>query len=221
MFSLASGHDYGRSVELPKLNVVPSNCVAPARCFGLEFSLSRKTCSDPAVCFPSSGPQSLTKILPATYVDRTTRVTFIGSSERWRAQKHCYRRLYELASVTSFEWLSVLKDTHSYFRRENIEIDDSHTQMEKLNKLQELIESDVIVNNVDALHAVDDAVNTERFGDDATCNDGTDELLIHQSAALQPAQSQTDKGRSAAIDAMMEAIGMEENLLPFEEERFQ
>ncbi|OWZ13562.1 hypothetical protein PHMEG_00013093 [Phytophthora megakarya] len=135
-FSLASGHDYGIYTELPKLNAVGSNFVAPARCFGLEFSLSRKNCSGHAICFPLRCPQSCAKIPPATDVDRKPRVTFIGPSEEWRAQKYCYRRL------------------------ENIESDNSHTQVEKRVKLQESIESDVIVSNDDALHADDDALNS-------------------------------------------------------------
>jgi hypothetical protein len=211
-FSLANGHDYGRSADLPELNAVGKNCIAPARCFGLEFSLSAKHCSGHAICFPSSGPQSCAKVLPATDIDRKPRVTFIGPSEEWRAQRHRYRRLYELPAPSLFKWHSDLKETHSYFRKENIEIDESQAQVERLAELQGSIEHGVVVSDDAALHAVDDAVNSERLRDDATGDVGGESVLMQQSAVLQPAECQTDKVRSTIIEAMIDAVGIEKNV---------
>ncbi|ETL34404.1 hypothetical protein L916_13364 [Phytophthora nicotianae] len=164
-----------------------------ARCFGLEFS---KHCRGHSICFPSSGPQACTKVLPVTDIDRKPRVTFIGSTEQWRARKHLFRGLYELPRMHY--------------------IDVSLSAKQRLADLQDSIEKGVIVSDAGALHAVDDAVNSERFGTDITTGESP-EVVIQQSTVLQPAMCHGDKVGSVVIDAMINAIGRKMILQWFEE----
>ncbi|ETK74515.1 hypothetical protein L915_18714 [Phytophthora nicotianae] len=210
-FSLANGHDYGRYGSLPDLSPIAKNCIAPARCFGLEFSISGKHCSGHSICFPSSGPQACTKVLPVMDIDRKPRVTFIGPTEEWRARKHLFWGLYELPSESIFSWLNVLKETHSFFRKECIVIDDSLSAKQRLADLQDSIEKGVIVSDAGALHAVDDAVNSERFGTDITTGESP-EVVIQQSTVLQPAMCHGDKVGSVVIDAMINAVGEQDDI---------
>lgn len=53
--SIASGHDYGRIQALPFLSDVALACIALARCFGMELSLSGKQSTGHTICFPSNG----------------------------------------------------------------------------------------------------------------------------------------------------------------------
>ncbi|ETO60151.1 hypothetical protein F444_21623 [Phytophthora nicotianae P1976] len=117
----------------------------------------------------STRPQACAKILPVTDVERRPRVTFIGPSETWRARKQIFRRLYELPSVSIFSWLPVLKETHSFFRKEGIGIDTLEIRAEELTILEENIENNVVVSDAADSHAVDDAVTSERYGPDANC----------------------------------------------------
>ncbi|ETM48838.1 hypothetical protein L914_06688 [Phytophthora nicotianae] len=189
-FSIANGHDYGRYDSLPDLSPIAKNCISPAWCFGLEFSVSGKHCSGHAICFPSGGPQACAKVLPSTDIERKPRVTFIGPSEEWRAKKHLFRGLYELPSI---------------------QIDDSTAGAERLASLQDSIENGVIVSDAAALHAVDNAVNSERYGYDIVTGESP-EVVIQQSAVLQPAMRHSDKMGSVIIDAMIDAVGTQEEV---------
>ncbi|KAG1711384.1 hypothetical protein DVH05_008638 [Phytophthora capsici] len=209
-FSWANGHEYGRYGSLPELSAVAKNCISPVRSFGLELSLSGKHCTGHSICFMSTGPQACAKILPVTDVERRPRVTFIGPSETWKARKKIFRRLYELPSVSIFSWLSVLKETHSFFRKEGIEIDTSEIRAEELTKLEENIENDVVVSDAADLHAVDDAVTSERYGADVNCaTRNFAYTVIQQSAVLQPP---TTRVPFTIINAMMDAVGIKDDI---------
>ncbi|ETL25245.1 hypothetical protein L916_20880 [Phytophthora nicotianae] len=158
----------------------------------------------------STGPQACAKILPVTDVERRPRVTFIGPSETWRARKQIFRRLYELPSVSIFSWLPVLKETHSFFRKEGIGIDTLEIRAEELTILEENIENNVVVSDAADSHAVDDAVTSERYGPDANCatRNFTD-TVIQQYAVQQPP---TTRVPFTIINVMMDAVGIKDDI---------
>ncbi|KAG1691100.1 hypothetical protein DVH05_027175, partial [Phytophthora capsici] len=210
-FSVASGHDYGRIGQLPSLNDVSLACITPTRCFGLELSLSGKHSSGHAICFPTNGPNVISRTLPNIDPECAPRVTFIGPMETWRIHKKKFLKLFEISADSVYKWLAVLARVNNVFIDEGIEIVDNPRRREFLRELEASIQSEVCIADSTVVSGLDQEAGSE-FGERdngcvSTAGMGTGDVFVRGSAVLP----QVDQSDSAVvheiIDAMVEAVG--------------
>lgn len=189
-FSVANGHDYGRISNLPVLNDVALNCITPARCFGIDISLSGKHTSGHTICFPSDGPHKVANVLPCVDRECMPRVTFVGPKEEWRIQQKKFKRLYSIPVDDVYEWLSVLEKVNNIFREEEIHINDSLLRRNELAQLELAIEQNVHVEDSSDVRSIQELSISERFGrdiDEPGTETGEVNDLVVQPSAVMPA----------------------------------
>ncbi|EGZ27313.1 hypothetical protein PHYSODRAFT_477033 [Phytophthora sojae] len=208
-YSIASGHDYGRVGGLPELNDVASKCIAPVRSFGLAITASGKHCVGHSICFPSTGPAEVSKVLPCTSRDCIPSVTFVGPRDDWRVKRKHYKNLYRLPVDDMYAWMRVLSTTHSYFKDNDIRIDESAEARQAHVELEELIEASVEIMTSEQAGRVDDGMMAERYGDEYMGGD-TDETIVAKTAALKSVDAFDLSVTNAAVDAMLSMLGRED-----------
>ncbi|OWZ23122.1 LOW QUALITY PROTEIN: hypothetical protein PHMEG_0002044 [Phytophthora megakarya] len=204
-FSIASGHDYGRSGDLPDLNDVAAKCISPVRSFGLSIVASGKHSIGHSICFPSTGPSACSKVLPCSDMDCVPKVTFIEPREEWRVKKESYRNLYDLPVDSMYSWLSVLMNTHAFFKSAGIVVDTSEGAKEALRTLESTIHN--LVDTVCSVEAttIDEAVVSERFGAEYADGNPADPVLT-KSAVLKTVDGLDSSITNAAVEAMIDMI---------------
>ncbi|OWZ05539.1 hypothetical protein PHMEG_00022357 [Phytophthora megakarya] len=217
-FSVASGHDYGRIDQLPKLNDISTNCIAPVRCFGIELSLSRTHSTGHSICFPSDGPLQVASILPAVDSHCLARVTFIGPAEEWRVQQQKYRKLYDIPVNDIYKWLSVLCRLNNIFREENIEIDTSDQRCAELQGLGDAISDGVVCDSSHAIHVLDAEIEQLQEIEACACEperDHASDIIVRNSAVLPSVvttEGHQNVNSHGIIDAMLNIVDPESHV---------
>ncbi|KAG1695179.1 hypothetical protein DVH05_020820 [Phytophthora capsici] len=211
-FSVASGHDYGRIGQLPDLNEVEVSCISPARCFGLELSLSGKHSKGHAICFPTDGPFELSRVLPRVDDRCVPRVTFIGPRETWRIAKKKFSKLYAISGANVYRWLTVLGSMNNIFKEEGIQIEDSPERRILLQELELMIQDGVQISDSAEAGALADMPSTltgqDVDGDAASENAGVVRDVIMSNLAVLPHVEQSDSAVvHEIIDALAGAVG--------------
>ncbi|KAF4044883.1 Helitron helicase-like domain-containing protein [Phytophthora infestans] len=205
-YSIASGHDYGRRGDLPVLNEISSNSICPVRRFGLEISLSGKHMTGHVICFASDGPVQCTKSLPRTDSDSMPHVTFIGPKEKWRIQKRKFSQFFYLPEDDIYRWLAVLSRTHSYWRREEIVVDDSCHRRAAVRDLKHSIQQHVVIVASETSERLVDAVCSGPTGDSGGGEADSSNILLEKAAMLRGNSITGCVRQNEVVEAMLESL---------------
>ncbi|OWY96484.1 hypothetical protein PHMEG_00033238 [Phytophthora megakarya] len=192
-FSIASGHDY---------------VSASLQFDALVITASEKHTVSHSICFPSSGPAACSSVLPCTSEDCIPNVTFIGPHDEWRVVKKKYKNLYELPVQGMYAWRRVLAYTHSYFKENDIQIDESVEAKNAVVELESTIESTMEILTSEQACSLDDQIFSERYGDEYRGTTGS-EPVISRTAVLKSADAFDLNVSNAAVEAMINILGGE------------
>ncbi|ETP13465.1 hypothetical protein F441_11386 [Phytophthora nicotianae CJ01A1] len=179
--------------------------ISPARCFGLELSLSGRHSRGHAICFPTNGPCEIARHLPKVDGSCAPRITFIGPRETWRVQKKKFKKLYEIPVDSVYQWLNVLVNVNNVFKKEVIQIEDSPRQRELFSQLDAAIVRDVQVLDSVTSDSLDEVASAQ-FDEHVPEGELTDTVFVRKSAVLPVEQSDPAIAHDI-IDAMASAVG--------------
>ncbi|ETL90312.1 hypothetical protein L917_10959 [Phytophthora nicotianae] len=186
-------------------NPLCENYISPARCFGLELSLSGRHSRGHAICFPTNGPCEIARHLPKVDGSCAPRITFIGPRETWRVQKKKFKKLYEIPVDSVYQWLNVLVNVNNVFKKEVIQIEDSPRQRELFSQLDAAIVRDVQVLDSVTSDSLDEVASAQ-FDEHVPEGELTDTVFVRKSAVLPVEQSDPAIAHDI-IDAMASAVG--------------
>jgi len=213
LFSIANGHDYGRYGELPELNDIALGCISPIRHFGVEVTVSGKHSIGHSICFPSDGPQQCSNVIPQLSDEKLPRISFIGPREKWRIVQKKYRHLYNLPVESMYKWMKVLVHLHSFYKENDIIINESDTTKQNIVQFERTIEENVLISDSTDAENIDDKIIQERYGEDY--NENATDCIIKKSAVLHSMEN-CDSPLNSGIEAMLDIIG--DQVIPIQRE---
>ena len=130
-YSIANGHDYGRTKHFVNLNQLELATVQPIRPYNINLLLRANHSTGHSICFPSNGPTQLAKELPNLDPDRQPQITFLGPNETWRITKEEWKKLYTINTDNVYKALQIWKALNNrHF--ENVEVIDTNEMRTKL-----------------------------------------------------------------------------------------
>ena len=198
-YSIANGHDYGRTGDLPELNDVAMGCISPARQFGLEIVLSGKHSIGHSICFPSDGPEKCSRILPEVTDQSLPRITFVGPKDHWRIEQKKFQHLYNLPIENMYKWMRVLCKLHTFYLENDIVIDESDGKIQQLLDAEKRILENVTISDSEDSIEVNSQSVQERFREDYENDRST--IMVKGSAIIK------ETNGSVVVNEAVEAMG--------------
>jgi hypothetical protein len=97
-FSLASGHNYGRCKNFPRLSGTNLSVCLPQQNYSTDIVIKENHATGHSICFPSSGPTEAAKVLPCIDDTQIPLLTFLGPHDKWTTEtcRGSFTKFYEV-----------------------------------------------------------------------------------------------------------------------------